>query len=322
MICPSCQSPNDANNRFCLRCGTALTAATPAPAATVSPPLYQPSNPPPPPAATAGNWPPAQQTTYPPPYAQQPAGYAPPTTITIPANLSTLNLWGPFAGYGTRRRHIGWLMNNEGQRRDDLINRVETKFKERDIPGAFVSRQVLEARGVLVENRPYFILKRGLVSTALYINQFGRDLFISLASYLKPPISNVRVLVVAGMVLFQLYASVSTSSLFNAASSFGNPFGGPSADALGNAAWILCCVGPLGAFNSLALFLLVAFSAYKWLTEKDFLAALRVPPNEFNEDDLMAMEKAVEETVRQSLTDIQLNPDDLQATATSGARLF
>ena len=37
-----------------------------------------------------------------------------------------------------------------------------------------------------------------------------------------------------------------------------------------------------------------------------------VAPNEFNEDDLMAMEKAVERTVRISLDEIGLDPDDLK----------
>jgi hypothetical protein len=328
MNCPNCGTVNDANNRFCLKCGTALAAASPA-AATIPAPPQMPSAgwSSPPTTSPPGSWPPVQQPTYPPPYPQQQGGYPQPPALAIPAGVSTLNIWGPFAGYGTRRRHVGWLMNNQGQRKDELINKVESKFKERDVPGAFVSRQVLEARGVLVEARPYFLLRRGLVSAALYINQFGRDLFISLASYLKPPISNFRVMVVGLMVVFQLYAMFSYSSLLGAASSYSNslsPFGGnaAAASALSNAFYVACCLGPLGFFNGLLLFLLFCFSGYKWLTEKDFWAVLRVPPNEFNEDDLMAMEKAVEETVRQSLTDLQLDPDDLRATTVTGGRLF
>jgi len=40
---------------------------------------------------------------------------------------------------------------------------------------------------------------------------------------------------------------------------------------------------------------------YKFFTEKDPLALLRTPPNEFQLDDTVALEKAVEETVRQSM---------------------
>jgi hypothetical protein len=39
---------------------------------------------------------------------------------------------------------------------------------------------------------------------------------------------------------------------------------------------------------------------------------LRVSPNEFHENDLMAMEKAVEQTVRISLDELGLDPADLQ----------
>jgi hypothetical protein len=41
--------------------------------------------------------------------------------------------------------------------------------------------------------------------------------------------------------------------------------------------------------------------SYKFLTVKDPLMLLRTPPNEFQQDDIVALEKAVEETVRQSL---------------------
>ena len=84
-----------------------------------------------------------------------------------------------------------------------------------------------------------------------------------------------------------------------------------------------CPVGPLGLLNNLALLLFVLYSVYKWFTVKDILAGLRVAPNEFNEDDLMALEKAVEQTVRLSLDDIGLNPDDLKSAVSSeGQRII
>jgi hypothetical protein len=46
---------------------------------------------------------------------------------------------------------------------------------------------------------------------------------------------------------------------------------------------------------------------YKFLTEKDPLMLLRTPPNEFQQDDIIALEKAVEETVRQSLDTIGID---------------
>jgi len=276
-------------------------------------------------------WTPPAQPVYQPPNQSRPPVTYPPTPDYplqqpyLPTGLELFNIWGPFAGYGTRRRHVGWLLEGEGHRVQELLKHVEDKFKEREIPGAQVFKPILTARGVIVERRLYFVLRRGLASLALYITQFGRDLFISQASYLKPPISNFRLLVAGAMLLFQGFMTfiypVAVGGAFSALTRSFNLLGGGELNT-GPLLFLLCIVGPLGGLNSLALFLLFCFSVYKWLAEKDFWAALRVPPNEFNEDDLMAMEKAVEETVRQSLTNIQLNPDDLQATATTGARLF
>jgi hypothetical protein len=168
---------------------------------------------------------------------------------------------------------------------------------------------------VFVEQRNYFILQRGLATLALYIAKFGRDLFISQASYLKPPISNFRVTMVIVMfasIIYEVYAPVaSVLGIGSSRYSSGGDLG---------AFFTYCIVGPVAFFSFFALSGLIFFSAYKWLTEKDFFAALRVPPNEFNEDDLMAMEKAIEETVRQSLTDLKLNPDDLKMTSTEKSR--
>jgi hypothetical protein len=44
----------------------------------------------------------------------------------------------------------------------------------------------------------------------------------------------------------------------------------------------------------------IGYSIYKFLTEKDILALFRSPPTEFQEDDIVSLEKAVGETVRQS----------------------
>lgn len=85
---------------------------------------------------------------------------------------------------------------------------------------------------------------------------------------------------------------------------------------------LLCLIGPLGTLNGLALLLLFIYSLYKWFTERDLWAALRVPPDEFDEDDLMAMEKAVEQTVLGSLDEIGLNAEDLIPALPTTQRRF
>ena len=64
---------------------------------------------------------------------------------------------------------------------------------------------------------------------------------------------------------------------------------------------MLCCLGPVYVGVWIALLIMVLYALYKFIVEKDILAPLRVQPNEFDQDDLIALEKAVEQTVRESL---------------------
>lgn len=258
-------------------------------------------------------------------YPQYPAGSYGSSTPAL------MHIWGPFAGYGTRRKHIGWLLDNRGNRANDLINQVRTRFASRQIEGVTITQDTLTARGILVEMRNYFLLRKKLATVGLYINSFGKDLFISIVSYLKPPISNVRVLVLAFMAIFWLYTvfifptqleNAFTGLVEGASSSL---FGGRGSSSGGEGlATLLCFVGPAGTLNALALGLFVIYSLYKFVTEKDLLAGLRTTPNEFNEDDLMAMEKASEQTVRMAMDDIGLDPVNLKQVTPNQptARLF
>lgn len=345
---PKCRADNEDFYTYCMTCGFPLHEQKPVPRPA---PIVEPRPEPPPPEQTppgsltsgaagggsealvqhpgedlftGGSSPPVGEPSS---VLTQPES-APVTVIPAPTprperrygegGRAPLNPWGPFAGYGTRRRHTGWLMDSQGSHADELVSNVEHKFSQRKIPHTAVVRRTLTARGVLVENRPYFLLRRGLATVALYIAAFGEDLFISLASYLKPPISPLRVLILLAMVAFQFFMYFLFPVMFNQrlndlASSVLNPFGG--VPDVGGLLALSCLVGPLGLVNTIALILFALYSLYKYLTERDILAGLRVPPNEFNEDDLMAMEKAAEQTVRIALTDIRLNPDDLRVAS-------
>lgn len=264
---------------------------------------------------------PAQQP-YPQSYQQpyQPQQYAAPSSSQI--SMSPLNIWGPFAGYGTRRRHIGWLMDGQAGRHVDLLKSINKRLKERQIPGVDIQWQTLTAKGVLVETRPYFLICKGLVTLGLNIGIFGKDLFISIATYLKPPISSFRVILAGISALFFLAGGPLIGGILSAASSNISLMGGSrSSAALDTILTTLCCLVPIWGLNAIIFPALLLFSAYKWLTEKDFFSLLRVKPNEFNEDDLMALEKAVEQTVRSSLDEIGLNPADLKPAAVQGSEV-
>jgi hypothetical protein len=328
MYCPSCGAQNESGFRFCIKCGTQLESTTTA--VTTEPvienrPSYpeQSLTPAVPPPNTVAQ--PQFQNQTAQPYARQEGIQSRPGQILTQdlAAMSVIGIWSPFAGYGTRRRHTGWLMDNQVNLAQNLSDKITQKFNERTIPGAVVEKKNLTGRGVIVETRPYFLVRQGLVTIGLYVAQIGKDLFVSLASYLKPPISNVRLSLVILMALFALYTLfIFPNSLASAVENLLGGFmgfGGRTSSG-GNLGTLLCIVGPLGTLNLLSLSLFVVYSLYKFMTEKDILAGLRVTPNEFNEDDLMAVEKAVEQTVRISLDEIGVNADDLIPIAVEGGR--
>lgn len=308
MFCNNCGVNNDADAVFCMNCGKSL-------ATSVVPNNQQNELP-------RSNLPPGG--TYFNPRLDNP-GKDPdklaPLKQYVKNEGSTLfNVWNPFAGYGSQHNHQGWLMDNKGEKSSALIEKVRTKFKDRQIPATSSEEKELIAKGIIVEKRTYFLLTRRLVTIGLYITQFGKDLFVSIASYLKPPISNLRVLFVTIMAIFAMY------TLFIFPRALENKLGGLSMGLFGGGgsmsglANLLCIIGPLGTVNILVLGFLLILSGYKWFTERDFLAALRSKPNEFNNDDLMAMEKAVEQTVRIAMDEIGLDPDDLKLIKTGDDR--
>ena len=323
MLCKNCGTQNEAGYQFCLKCGSPLiiTADTSVPnhpsnSGQAISPIYPPSQ-----SVTQSKF--QNQVTQPYPHPTPTPSMPNKAKLYNAPGMSAFGIWRPFAGRGTRQRHSGWLMDNQGGQAEELTQKVTNKFNERTIPGADVQKKNLVGRGVIVESRPYFLVKRGLVTVGLYIAQFGKDLFVSLASYLKPPVSNARLILVVLMSLFSFYTLfIFPNSLTKAVEElFGGllSFGGRTSIS-SNLSSLLCIIGPLGTLNLLALSLFIFYSIYKFVTEKDILAGLRVTPNEFNEDDLMAIEKAVEQTVRISIDELGLNPDDLKPIAVEDSR--
>lgn len=234
------------------------------------------------------------------------------STGTVP-----INIWGPFAGYGMRGRHVSWLINDQGERAEALRDIVTARFERREIPGARIEPVTLVRRGVLVDTRPYFLIRRGLTTVGLYIARFGQDLFVSQVTYFKGPLSSLRVLLLAGALLFAVAYPLLYSSMLSRISL--SLFGGVGGDLLGLTI-LSCCLGPIYVFTWLALGILELFTIYKWLTTKDVLAALRVPPNEFDVDDTVALEKSVEQTVREALDAVGIEQRLMPPAAEYGFR--
>lgn len=316
MNCPKCHKQNPAGSRFCQYCGTELVSVS-APQKPVTQTTPGPVTDRPAPAGVSSSLPrqPARQTAQTAVQGQSPVGQL------GKGGTAAGSIWGPFAGYGTRGRHASWLLDDLGHKANDLHNAVTERFHKRQIPGSNMHWQTLIAKGLLVERRPFYFIRRGITTVALYIAQFGQDLYISQVTYVKGPITAVRSIIVGLMVAFALYFTfIYTSVLTGRIESF---LGGFDLFGSGGAAFptfLLCVVGPVGMLNQLLVGLLFIYSLYKWLRERDFLAILRARPNEFQEDDTVALEKAVEETVRQSLDSVGIDAKLMPESQEYGSR--
>ncbi len=299
MICPHCGTADPGPGPFCMSCGSRLPAPTPAEA----PPLIPEAQPGP---------------TLTPPPAPGPQAMSDRLIGQMESvGRVPINIWGPFAGYGMRGRHVAWLINDQGERAEALQEMVTARFERRAIPGATVEPVKLVRQGVLVDTRPYFLIRRGLTTAGLYIARFGQDLYVSQVTYFKGPISNLRVLLLAAALLFALLYPIVYNNAFSQVGV--SLFGGIGGDLQG-LMLLTCCLGPVYLFTWLALGILELFTIYKWLTEKDALAALRVPPNEFDVDDTVALEKSVEQTVREALDAVGIEQRLMPPAAEYGFR--
>ena len=236
-------------------------------------------------------------------------------TLTIPNPVNYLessgfSIWGPFAGLGNRRDHKGWLIPGRVDSEDELIKMIKDKFSERKIPGSSLASKTLSVKGVLEEKRPYFLLSRGVATVAVYVSGFGKDLFVSIASYLKPQISKFCVILWSLISIIAIFGTIwwvtrLWTSLAGSLDIFSS-----SSSAVEDVLWLTCIAGPIISLSQFVLSIFIFVSIYKFIKEKDILALLRMSTHEFNEDDLMAMEKAVEQTVRISLDEIGIPAEE------------
>lgn len=242
-----------------------------------------------------------------------------------------LSFYNPFTGFGQRGRFIQWLISNLGNRANLLRETFTNRLAERQIPDAKISLARLSGRGLLTETRDYYIVRRKTTSVNVLISRFGKDLYISLVTYYKGPISWARVFILLLMLLFAsgviLTAYLAINDEFESRigqqptvletpppqtnpldyldqeniESMQRDFWQTLQDLFTYAFLSLCCLFPLVLVDIILLILAFGYSVYKGITDLDFFSLLRSPPNEFQMDDIAALETAVEDTVRQAL---------------------
>lgn len=335
MQCPNCGQTNLANASFCKICGTTLAPSQ----AQAGPAPYAAG--PPPPAPGPGAAPPGQSGQQPmapgpgpypyhppppPPGGQQWGSpyqqpYGPPNVAPMgPIGQSPFNIWGPFAGFGTRGRHVAWLLGAMGDRADVLRNTISMRFAARAIVDAVVSDRLLVGQGVAVEQRPYFLIQRKVATVGLYIARLGDDIYISQVTYARGPISVARSILLAVMLIFQVFFLFGGASSFLGGLSPAGLLGYDTGPDMGGLAFFLCCLGPLGLLNTFALLTAGLITVWRTVTDKDPLAILRTTLNEFNQDDVIGLEKAVEETVRECMDQVGIDRRLLPPAADYGMR--
>ncbi len=293
--CPNCGSTDPGPGPFCIVCGARLAPPT-ATAAAATPALDRE-------LPTAG---PLNATDPTHVASSSPTPFTPASTsfdrpVAEGEARVPMNIWGPFAGYGQRGRHVSWLINNQGDAAEKLRDVVAERIRRREVPGSLVQPAVLIRQGLLADIRNYFLIRRGLTTAGLYINRFGKDLYVSQVTYFKGPLSTLRMIILGVSVAFALFYPLFLQSASDNVSM--NLLGG-SVGGLESLAFGLCCVGPVYFINWIALGVFSVYSLYKWVTDKDILAGLRVAPNEFDIDDTVALEKSVEQSVRESLDSV------------------
>ena len=322
--CPNCLKQNANNHRFCQFCGIELPTISGAVDKDSAESLSQPTLTVP--FSILNSEKSAPLEPYAPPALPETRLPQPPITRADigqmgAGNTATVNIWGPFAGHGERGRHTAWLLDNQGSNAGRLRDKVTDRFRERQIPDARIARRTLTGKGLLIEQRPYYLVTRSVTTVGLYIAQFGQDLFLSQVTYTLGPINPARVMALAAMVLFQLFFLLGgyRAAVGNAVGGF-NIFGGGLTTDFGALGWLLCCMGPFGLVNTFLLILAGLHSVYKFIAIKDPLALLRRPSNEFELDDTVALEKAVEETVRQAMDLVGLDTTKLTSATDYGLR--
>ncbi len=307
MTCPHCGASDPGSGKFCIHCGQPLPqSALAATDRVLSDRMVIPDADPQ--ASGESSERRSDALSQAPVHSAQIGGMG--AVAVAPASI-----WGPFAGYGSRGRHVGWLLDDLGERAEDLRQAVTERFKQRTIPGAAVMPRILTAKGVQVQQRPYYLVQRNRVTVGLYLARFGSDTYVSQVSYLKSPVSIARVLLLIAVVAFNVgYPMLFSGAANNVSVGFGGVGG------IGDLLGVLCCLGPFYLASFLLLALVAIYSIYKFVNDKDILAALRVTPNEFDQDDLIALEKAVEQTVREAMDLIGIDSKLMPPAARYGLR--
>ncbi len=278
ITCPQCSFVNPDQSMFCVRCGTRLQSSS-QPTSNSSLPTYAAP-------VSAPPTPPLYQS-----YQSSPASYG---TQTFPAQMGAgqgmASIRRAFAGHGTLIMHHSWLLNGDQAQAMPIRSTIRDILKLRDIPRLNVNPERLMERGILMEEREYLTVFRGVATVFIYVTPAGRDLYISRATTVLPAISSVRVAIVSLLLLIMFLGFVIHPSAYSLLT--GDVVGFIFASAL----------SVLSIPILLFLLWLLILSFISWLVEKDFWQYLRPNTlNDFQLDDIALLEHVTDDVVHSAV---------------------
>jgi len=192
--------------------------------------------------------------------------------------------------------HHSWLLSGDHAHAVAVRNATKDKLLQRGIAKLSVTPQTLIERGFLMEERDYLVAQRGISTVFIYVAPAGQDLYISRATTVLPAINNVRVIILGLLFLvmfFGFFSHPSPSDLL-----YGNTLG-----------FLLASIFSILSVPILLFFIVLLIRSFiYWLREKDFWQYLRSNYlNVFNLDDLMLLEHATDDTVRDAVERVGLD---------------
>lgn len=311
--CSNCSRENSDTSPYCLTCGTMLAPGAPAGALpsraqpaqnnaqfAVPSGFFFPQAPPQ--SSPRGNTSASQPFQV---FAQQSEQAA--KHPIVPMGTRTSSLVGArraFAGYGISTTHQSWLLSTQAARANDVFSAVLETMHQRDQWNIKLQPAKLQEQGIQPEERYYLIVQRGVSTVFIYIAPSGNDLYISRATSVKRSLDAFRLIILAILFGGAFFLPIIGGSV--AAGTTTNTAYGPVYTS-GN---ILLSI--LFSLISICCWIYLLWQGIRslryWIREKDFLIYLRnLTLKDFEMDDIMLLEHATDETIRDALKQLNLD---------------
>ena len=97
--------------------------------------------------------------------------------------------------------HHSWLLNGQHTQTKAVREAIIQKLQQRGTVGLKITPEKLMERGLLMEERDYVSVSRGVSTVFVYVAPAGQDLYVSRATTVLPAIDSFRA-VLLGLVVF------------------------------------------------------------------------------------------------------------------------